>query len=197
MKKLVLVAAIFSQNLSAELSGSKFFVGTSAFMLVNLVPDLEEPPRFAQLNVGYQISKKDTISAELITWRYYGPLGIPATDTAAKKVDKFPGDVTSLGMGLAYQRFLWGGLYSALHAVWFDQSYRSTEGAKLGSGKQLFMTARLGYHFSFASDALFIEPSLAVTHWPIDTNLPASFQQKEDKWPKYAFEPGLHVGYVF
>lgn len=197
MKKLLLAAVLISPTLAAEPSGSRYFVGTSAFMLVNLVPDLEEPPRFAQLNLGYQLSKKDIVSLEFITWRYYRPLGIPLSNTSAQKSDKFPGDVTALGMGLAYQRFLWGSLYTALHATWFGQDYRSSSGSKLGSGKQLFMTARLGYHISLASGAFFLEPSLAMTFWPINTKLPSSFQTQEDKWPSYAFEPGLHVGYVF
>jgi hypothetical protein len=44
----------------------------------------------------------------------------------------------------------------------------------------------------------FIEPSLAVTHWTIKTNVPAEFAALDQKWPNYfLLEPGLHFGYKF
>ncbi len=67
---------------------------------------------------------------------------------------------------------------------------------KAGTGEQLFMMWRVGYHFQFVK-SFFLEPSFAVTTWPINNGLPPSFQEKEDSAPKYAVEPGLHLGFLF
>ncbi len=195
MKRLfVLVLICFSPKIYADVAGSKFFLGSSAFMLANL-DGTDEPPNFYQVNFGYQLTKKDVVSIEAITWRYYAPLGIPWAEMS-KPSNKFLGRVDAAGVGLAYQRFLWGNVYSALHAVWFRQEYVGTSGAKLGEGEQLFLTFRLGYHIEIGSFA-FIEPNVAVTHWPINTGLPSSFQAQEDRWGKFQVEPGLHFGFLF
>jgi hypothetical protein len=45
---------------------------------------------------------------------------------------------------------------------------------------------------------MFVEPSLAITHWPITTNVPDSFAAKDRRWPTYFLgEPGLHFGVRF
>lgn len=195
MKKvLVLAVTLFSSNLFADVAGSKFFLGSSAFMLANLEKS-EEPPEFYQLNFGYQLSKKDVVSIEVMTWKYYAPLGTP-WEEMSNESNKFPGKVDAVGVGLAYQRFIWGNMYTALHATWFKQKYIDTGGVELGEGEQLFMTLRLGYHFNIGNFA-FIEPNVAVTHWPINTGLPASFQAQEDRWGKFQVEPGLHFGFPF
>ncbi len=60
------------------------------------------------------------------------------------------------------------------------------------------MTYRFGYHLDFYSKRFFIDPSIAITNWPINTNVPKSFAAIEKKWPNYfLFEPGLHVGFNF
>lgn len=195
MKRFFVLALIcFSSKLYADVEGSKFFVGSSAFMLANL-DSSDEPPDFYQLNFGYQLTKKDVVSIEAMTWKYYAPLGIP-WEKMSHDSNKFPGKVDAVGVGLAYQRFLWGNIYSALHATWFKQKYLGTGGAKLGEGDQLFLTFRLGYHIKIGRFA-FIEPNAAVTHWPINTGLPPAFQAQEDRWGKFQVEPGLHFGFPF
>lgn len=65
----------------------------------------------------------------------------------------------------------------------------------LANGYQLFMTYRVGYHLPLFGGRLFLEPSVAMTHWPVNTNVPDSFADKEAPWPNYfLFEPGLHIG---
>lgn len=191
---------LLSNSAFSEVEPGRFFIGTSAFMLANLTPEDKDPPHFSQLNIGYRITDEDVVSVEFIGWRYYAPLGAPLGtpgEVANDRSEKFPGHVDAKGIGLAYQCFVYDKVYTALHATWFDQNFVGLNNENLGSGKQLFLTLRLGYHYSFGSDRFFIEPSLAVTHWPINTNLPTAFQAKEDKWPKYQVEPGLHVGFVF
>lgn len=169
------------------------FLSTSLFMLVNLLP-LDEPPEFFQLNYGHRFTPKDVLLIEAITWKYYAPLGIPYGSSQGDPAESFPGHVRDIGVGLAYQRFLWEGSYVALHATPFIQTYFDEAGDKIQTGFQLFTTLRFGYHFALG-ERLFLEPSVAFTAWPINTNLPASFQQQEDKWPSYfLFEPGLNFG---
>lgn len=106
---------------------------------------------------------------------------------------KYPGNVTGKGHGLAYQRFLWKQLYSSIHATWFDLKYEDD----IGDGHQLFLALSVGYRIPPFGGKFFIEPSVAVSHWPINKGLPASSEVKERKWSNYQFEPGMHIGIVF
>lgn len=176
----------------------RYFVSTSAFMLMNLVPS-ETAPHFAQLNFGVRLTPKDVLIVEAITWRYHAPLGIQYWDPGyGTPASRFPGHVRDVGVGLAYQRFFWRGLYATLHAVPFLQQYFDLEGERIQDGFQLFVAARAGYHFDFFRKRLFVEPSVAFTSWPINTHLPDDFQALEDGRAKvFLFEPGLHVGVSF
>lgn len=180
----------------SQIEGGKYFFGTSAFMLVNLA-GLEEPPLFYQLNFGYQVTPKDTLSVEFITWRYYAPLGAPIFGDAAEAVPRYPGSVRSLGAAIAYQRFIWKGVYAGIHSAFFRQNFLAPDESLIQSGFQLFVTYRLGYHFSFGNTGIFFEPSIAMTTWPVNKGLPESFLAEERKWRGFQFEPGLHVGWVF
>lgn len=179
-------------------STKKCFIGSSAFVLVNAVPDQSNPPDFFQLNFGYWLTSKDVLSIEMITWKYNAPLGIPYGASHGLETEKYPGYIKEFGIGLAYQRYLWKGLYSAIHAVPFQRSYRDLKGNQIQKGFQLFTTLRLGYHIPLFKNRFFIEPSIACTHWPIKTNVPTEFQKADNKWPNYfLFEPGLHLGVKF
>ncbi len=171
-------------------------LGSSLFMLMNLVP-LDEPPSFYQLNYNYRANAKEVFSVEAITWKYYAPLGIPY-GSWGKSEYNYPGSVRSHGIGLVYKRFLWKGVYGAFHALPLLQTYSDENNDKIQTGFQLFLTLRAGYHFAFFNDRFFIEPSIAMTAWPINTNLPASFAAQERKWPGYFLaEPGMHFGVNF
>lgn len=174
----------------------RHFIGSTLFVTFNLF--LSEPPNYYQLNYGYRLTPKDVLSVEAITWTYPGPLGRQYGPDYENPASNFPGKVRAVGAGLAYKRFLWKGLYGQVHATAFHQDYLDEGNEKIQSGFQLFNTLRLGYHFDFLKFRLFLEPSLAITSWPINTNLPESFQVEEDKWPKYfLFEPGMHFGINF
>ena len=179
-----------------ERERSSHFLSTSLFMLANLLP---EPPIFFQLNYGFRATDRDTVLVEAITWTYDAPLGSPlwSGEYGAARHD-YPGHVQSFGVGLAYQRYLWRGGFVTLHATPLWQTFRDERGDYIQSGFQLFMVARLGYHFDFWRDRIFIEPSIAATSWPVNTNLPATFQEREERWPAYfLLEPGLNVGLNF
>ncbi len=194
----ILIAAtvtVFSQSATQNDDYKKHFIGSSVFILANLAPD---PPNYYQLNYGYRITPKDVISIEAITWEYKGPIGRPYGKDFENENSNFPGSVKAYGIGLAYKRFLWKKMYVGIHSTAFHQNYLDKSKKKIQSGFQLFNTLRFGYQFQFFNNRVFIEPSVAFTYWPINTNLPDSFQKEENKWPNFfLFEPGLHFGINF
>jgi len=175
----------------------RWFVGSTLFLVGNLAP--VNPPNFFQLNLGYRITGKDVLSVELITWKYAWPLGInPFYNKAyGTPEEKYPGYVRDYGIGLAYQRYFWKGLYAAVHVMPMLQTYMDEKGKNVGNGFMIFNTYRIGYHCKLFKDRFFIEPSLGIAGRPYHTEMPDGFKQKDDKWPKWTPEPGLHIGYNF
>lgn len=198
MKSVVILLMSFLSFNALAVNNNKYFIGSSAFMLANLNEEDEYPPNFYQLNLGARLTKNSSISIEFINWNYYAPLGIPWGVDHGNDENNFPGKIESKGVGLAYQYIFDNNFYTALHATYFEQTYKDQNGETLEKGNQLFMTFRLGYQMRFFNNFFFLEPSLAITHWPTNTNLPESFQIEEDKWNNYfLFEPGLHFGFNF
>lgn len=192
------VSSVYGQKTEQDSTYRKFYVGSTFAMLGNFIPNDPNPPDFVQLNFGYRITPKDVISIEAKTWKYAWPLGIPYGTSFQSPEEKYPGYIRTFGVAFVYQRFLWKGAYAAVHAMNALQKYVDEDNNKIQNGYQLFMTYRLGYHFQLFKNRFFIEPSVAITHWPINTNVPESFAKLENKWPNYfLFEPGLHFGYKF
>jgi hypothetical protein len=180
----------------AATAGPRHFIGSSAFMSLNLV--LTEPADFYQLNYGYRLTERDVLSVEAITWKVDAPVGIPYGPSFESPDEKYGGYVREYGLGAAYQRFLWRDLYSALHVLPQYQRYFDEDGARIQDGFKLFLTARLGYHVGLLRGRLFLEPSVAFTYWPVDTHAPPAFAERDARWPNYfLFEPGLHFGVRF
>jgi hypothetical protein len=174
----------------------KYFIGSTFVMLGNFLP--ENKPDFVQLNFSYRLTNKDVVSLELKTWKYAWSLGIPYGPSFEAPDEKFPGYIREYGFALAYQRFLWKGLYAGVHVMNAWQSFVNEDGNKIDNGFQIFNTYRIGYHVKLFKDRFFIEPSLAVTHRPYHTKMPDSFKQLDDKNSKFFFgEPGLHFGFNF
>ena len=176
----------------------RYFIGSTFLMLGNFIPDDPNAPNFLQLNFGYRITTKDIISIEAKTWKYAWPLGIPYGKSFQAPEEKYPGYIREFGIGVVYQRFFWKGAYASIEAANMFQKYVDKDNREIQNGYQLFMTYRFGYNFNFFKNFFFIEPSVAITHWPIKTNVPESFAEVENKWPNYfLFEPGLHFGINF
>ena len=186
-----------AQYAKTDSSYKRCFVGSTLFVLGNL--DKVNPPGFAQLNLGYRITGKDVISLELITWKHAWPLGInPFYNKAyGTPIEKFPGYIREYGIGLAYQRYFWKGFYAAVHATPMWQTYKNENDDKVGNGFIIFNTYRIGNHIKLFKDKFFIEPSLGIAGRPYHTKMPDGFKEKDDKWPKWTPEPGLHFGYNF
>lgn len=167
-------------------------IGSTVFLIGNI--DTEEPPRFFQLNYGYQLNPKSVLIVEAITWAYYGPLGIQWGETG----ESYPGKIIGYGVGAGIQHFFRQNLYFTVQATPFLQQFIDEEDKKIQNGFQLWTQLRFGYRHTFSNQRLFIEPSAVINYWPINTNFPADFQEIEDDWPNYfLFEPGLHFGYKF
>jgi hypothetical protein len=174
----------------------KYFVGSTFFIIGNLLPN--NKPDFVQLNLGYRLTGKDVLSLELKTWKYAWSLGIPYGKSFEAPAEKFPGYIREYGFAVAYQRFLWKGLYTGVHVMNAWQSFVDDDGKKVDKGFQIFNTYRVGYHVKLFKGRVFIEPSIAITHRPYHTRMPDSFKQLDDKWTKFFFgEPGLHFGFNF
>jgi hypothetical protein len=192
------VSALFAQKSKQDSTYKKHFIGSTLFVLGNLNTADDNRPDFVQLNFGYRITPKNVVSIEVKTWKYAWSLGIPYGKSFEAPEEKFPGYVRSFGIAIVYQRFIWKGFYAAIHAFNARQMYFDDNNKKIQNGYQLFMTYRLGYHIQLFKNRFFIEPSVAVTHRPIDTNMPESFAKLNNKWPNYfPFEPGLHFGFKF
>jgi hypothetical protein len=195
---LMLIAHTTFAQQGQDPTYKKFYVGSSMFMLANLNTSDPNAPDFAQLNVGYRITPKDVASIEVKTWKYAWPLGIPYGNSYEAPEEKYPGYVRSYGFALVYQRFLWKGAYAAVHGMNSFQKYVDDDNNPIQNGYMLFMTYRVGYHIKLFKNRFFIEPSVAMTHWPINTNVPEPFAALERKWNNYFLpEPGLHFGFKF
>jgi len=171
-------------------------VETSVWMIANAFPD---PPDFYQLSFGYQLDKKNSLFLTGITWKYWAPLGIPMWDSRFESPDEeYPGYVRAFGLGLGYQRFIWNGAFAALYAIPFHQTFYSEKDKQIQSGFQLYLQVQLGYQFNFFNGRFFIKPAMYMNYWPVNTNFPEEFKQKEKGWPNYQpFEPHLNIGFTF
>lgn len=194
---LLLCAHIHAKTDTSMSDKGKCFVGTSAFILMNLIPNQENPPGYFQLNLGYWITDKDVLSLEAITWKYREPLGIPYGPSKNNPAEAYPGTVRDWGIGVAYQRYFWRGLYAAQHITPLVQRYEHPDNT-VSKGFMLFMATRAGYHFRIIKKRFFVEPSVACTYWPIRTSVPEPYKVIDHRWPSYfLFEPGLHLGFTF
>ena len=184
-----------AQYAEADSTHKQWFLGSTLFLLGNFAST--NSPEFGQLNVGYRITGKDVISLELITWKYAWPLGINPflSNSYGKPEEKYPGYVRDYGVALAYQRFFWKGLYAAVHVMPMWQTFADDRGNKVDNGFQIFNSYRVGYHIKLFKDRFFIQPSLGIAGRPYHSEMPDGFRQKDDKWPKYTPEPGLHFGF--
>ncbi len=165
-------------------------IGSSLFMLGNFAPG--DPPNFFQLSYGYQLSRKNNIIVEAITWTYYEPLG-----TYGSSDELYPGKVTAFGIGLGYQRFLWKKSFATVVATPFVQQFYDSDDNKIQKGFQLYLQFIVGYRFEFFKKRLYIEPAYALKYWPVNTNFPDSFEEIESGAPNYKFEPSLNFGFKF
>lgn len=182
----------FSQAVKQDVLIYKHFVGTSLWSIANLFPD---PADFYELDYGYRFTSKDAVIVRAITWKYNAPLGIPYGSSYGSLDEKYAGYVRAFGVGLGYQRYIWKSLFSAIYATPFLQDFYDSDNKKTQNGFQLFTQAQIGYRVKLFQNRFYIEPSITCNYWPINTNFPTTFAQKEAKWPNFfLFEPHFNIG---
>lgn len=175
----------------------KYFIGSTLFMIANVIPD-NNPPEMIYLNLGYRITGKDAISLEFKTWKYAWPIGIPFGKSYEAEGEGFPGYIREYGVSLNYQRFLWNGVFVQADVMPAFQTFVNDDGNKIDNGFQIFSTYSIGYHIKLFKDRLFFQPSIAITHRPYQSKMPDSFKQVDDRWSRFFFgQPGLHFGFNF
>lgn len=186
-----------AQYISEVNTYKKYFVGSTLFIFSNFIPD-NNPPSMVYLTTGYRITRKDIISVELKTWKYGWPIGIPYGKSFEADGEGFPGHIREYGFSLNYQRFLWKGLFAQIDVMPAWQVFKNKNGDKIDNGFQIFNTYSVGYRIKFFKNRFFIDPSIAITHRPYQSEMPSSFKQIDDRWSRFFFgQPGLHFGYNF
>ena len=214
MKKLIsttLMIAVFattafSQNPSQKVRGNanetvpfyKFSISTTWLTFDNFGPE-ETNVHMYEFHFGYKITSKDKIGIKVATWKLFEPMGIPFWDPLLMKESEFyPGRLRESGLGVTYQRMLWKGLFASIEILPLLKTYLDENNKKIGNGFKLYTTYHLGYHIPLFKGRLFIEPQIHCNYWPIDTNIPQGFEEKEHKWNNYfLFEPNLYIGVNF
>lgn len=214
MKKLISTALMicmfattaFSQNPSQKVRGTanetvpfyKFSVSTTYLTFDNFGPE-ETNVHMYEFHFGYKITSKDKIGIKVATWKLFEPMGIPFWDPLLMKESEFyPGRLRESGIGVTYQRMLWKGLFTSIEILPLLKTYLDENNKKIGNGFKLYTTYHLGYHIPLFKGRLFIEPQIHCNYWPIDTNIPQGFKEKERKWNNYfLFEPNLYIGINF
>jgi hypothetical protein len=214
MKKLFLTTLMivvfttlaFSQNLTnhssekakAKLPLYKFSVSTSYLTFANFEPE-EKNLHMYEFHFGYRITPKDKIEIKVASWKLYEPMGIPIWDPLFQEESEwYPGRIKEFGIGIAYQRFLYKGLFAAIEILPLKKTYLEENGNEIENGFKLYTSYHIGYHVPLFKDRLYIEPQIHCNYWPIDTEGPQGFEEKEAKWNNYfLFEPNLFIGFNF
>ena len=196
----------FSQNPSQKVRGNgnetvpfyKFSISTTWLTFDNFGPE-ETNVHMYEFHFGYIITSKDKIGIKAATWKLFEPMGIPFWDPLLMKESEFyPGRLRESGLGVTYQRMLWKGLFTSIEILPLLKTYLDENSKKIGNGFKLYTTYHLGYHIPLFKGRLFLEPQIHCNYWPIDTNIPQDFYEKECKWNNYfLFEPNLYIGVNF
>lgn len=173
----------------------RWYIGSSFFMFGNFAK--VNNPEYVQLNIGYRLTPKDVISFEFKRSIYSWPIGIPFGPSFDGPGLNYPGHARILAPTLAYQRFWWKGAYTSVYALNAFEKYLNEQNKKIGNGFTLYLNFHLGYQFQFFKNRFFFEPAIGCSYWPLRTNVPQSFKEKESRWPNYFIQPGLHFGFNF
>jgi hypothetical protein len=168
----------------------KHSIGSTLCLLKNVFED--KPVYYGQLNFGYRISPKDNLLVEAVTHTYYEPMG-----SNGDSEDLYPGKVLVAGVGLGYQRFLWKNSFTSVVATPYFQRFYDSDDKKIQDGFQLYVYGAAGYRFEFCKQRWFLEPMVGVAYWPVNTNMPASFEAIENDQPEWNIEPRIKFGYRF
>jgi len=111
----------------------------------------------------------------------------------------YPGRIKERGIGITYQRMLWKGLFASVEVLPLQKNYLDENSIKIDVGFKLYTSYHLGYHIALFKGRVYIEPQIHCNYWPIDTEAPQGFREKDSDWNNnyVLFEPNLHIGVFF
>ena len=211
MKKVSLTSLIiviclsftFSQNKNRDayndsVANYKFSISTTYLSFVNFGEEKTNTHHY-EVHFKYSLTSKDKIGIKLATWKMFATMGMPMQEQLKfNDSNLYPGRLKESGIGVTYQRMIWKGLFATAEILPQLKTYFDENNKKIGNGFKLYTSYHLGYHISLLKDRMFIEPQIHCQYWPIDTNTPQSFNEKDSKWNNYfLFEPNLYIGVNF
>jgi hypothetical protein len=198
----LLFTSMFSQNQTKQNSeksaGRLFSISTTYLSFINFGEEKTNTHHY-ELHVGYKLTPKDRIGIKLATWKMFAPMGIPMREQLKFDENNFyPGRLRETGLGVTYQRTLWKGLFTTIEVLPQLKTYIDENEKVIGNGFRLYTSYHLGYHITFFNDRIFAEPQIHCQYWPVNTNTPQPFKEKDSKWNSYfLFEPNLYIGFKF
>jgi hypothetical protein len=194
--------SMFGQNQTKQSSvlstERKFSVSTTYYSFLNFGDEKTNTHHY-EFHVGYKLTPKDRIGIKLATWKMFAPMGIPMQEQLNFDENNFYfGRLRESGIGVTYHRMLWKGFFATVEVLPQLKTYLDENEKKIGNGFKLYTSYHFGYHISFFKDRMFIEPQIHCQYWPINTNTPQSFKEKDSQWNNYfLFEPNLYIGVNF
>lgn len=178
-----------------SLSYHKFSVSTTYLTFLNFGEEKTNTHHY-EFHVGYRLTRSDKIGIKVATWKMFAPMGMPMQEQL--KFDEgnfYPGRVRETGIGVTYQRLIWKGLFGAVELLPQLTTYLDQNNDKIGNGIKLYTSYHLGYHISLFKDRIHLEPQIHCQYWPVNTDVPKAFQNKNDTWNNYfLFEPNIYLG---
>lgn len=193
------IGSLFAQKNSKDSTNYyKYSVSTPYLTFMNFGSEKTNTHHY-EFHFGYQITPKDRIEIKAATWKLFAPMGIPIWDPLFLDESEFyPGRLKESGIGITYQRLLWKGLFAQIEILPLWKTYLDESKEKIDDGFKLYTSYHVGYHLSFFKNRFYIEPQIHCNWWPIDTEGPQGFEEKESKWNNYfLFEPNLYLGVKF
>jgi hypothetical protein len=196
----------FGQNQNLISEGSvkdnnseyKFSVSTPYLTFLNFGSEKTNTHHY-EFHFGYKLTPKDKIGIKVATWKMFAPMGMPMKEQLKFNESNFyPGRLRENGIGVTYQRILWKGLFTTVEILPQLKTYLDENDKKIGNGFKLYTSYHLGYNLSLFKDRMYLEPQIHCQYWPIDTNTPQEFADKDSNWNNYfLFEPNLYIGVNF
>lgn len=152
-----------------------------------------------EFHLRHALSSRSVIGAKIAAWELFAPMGIQLWEPEFLDESEFyPGKLEERGLGVTYQHFLWKHLFASMEILPLQKSYRDAYGRRVGKGFKLYTSYHLGYRFSFWKERFYLEPQVHCNYWPIDTEGPQAFEEKNRRWADYfLFEPNLYLGLAF
>jgi hypothetical protein len=176
----------------------KYSIGTTYLSLLNFEEEKTNTHHY-ELHLGCRLTAKDKIGIKVATWKMFAPMGMPMLEQL--KFDErnfYPGRLRETGIGVAYQRMLWKGLFAAVEIMPQLKNYLDENNKNIGNGFKLYTSYHLGYHVSLFKNRIYLEPQIHCQYWPVNTNVPRVFKELDDKWNNYIlFEPDIYLGVRF